>query len=95
MKYKKNIVVPIIKKSDTPSPKISNKIKCKNCRKYYDPDNNNKCRFHPGELKNDGLRTNNAYDKSVYNCCGAVIIGFQPVLKDVPGCVTSLSHIPI
>jgi len=96
MKFKKNIVVPIInKKPDTPSPKISNKIKCKNCRKYYDPDNNSKCRYHPGPLRNDGLRTHNSYDRTTYQCCGGEIKGFINVLEDVPGCTMNSNHIPI
>jgi len=97
MKFNKKIVLPVSTlkdmKADTPSPKISTKIKCINCSKYMEPDDTSKCQYHSGKLRTDGLRTSNSYDESVYECCGKVRIGFNPILEEPAGCVVAPSHI--
>jgi len=76
---------------NTPSPKIDNRVKCRNCRKFFNPDENGECRFHSGS-GSTGLRTHNGYDEIVYSCCGQVDKGFYPVHIESEGCVVKEKH---
>ena len=92
---KKNLdrLPTISKEYNTPSPKVSDKKKCRNCKKYFDPKNNDKCYYHPGELITDTLRVNNNYDELKYSCCGGVEVGFFPNLVPAVGCKINNNHI--
>lgn len=74
------------------SPVIKDKYKCKNCLKYFDPENNGKCYFHTGKAIVTGLRTCNYYDEIKYDCCEKVQIGFNPTLKEALGCQVKDAH---
>ena len=93
--FKVTAVLPLPKNKEynTPSPQISDKVKCKNCRKYFCPENNGKCYYHPGKLFTDGLKTDNNYDEAMYSCCGQVEKGFFPTLVPVIGCKVNDFHV--
>ena len=75
------------------SPNVVTKPKCKTCLKYFDPEENEECRYHSGEPITDGLRVYNQYDEIKYSCCGAIQLGFHPVYKEAPGCKSYITHI--
>jgi len=80
----------------TPEYKISSKVKCNNCRKYFEPDDNKgPCVFHPKSPNTDGLRVHNEYDEFVHPCCGRIQKGFFPTLVEAPGCISYEKHEPI
>ena len=96
--FKKNRIVPVLpstgidNRAETPDYKISSKVKCKNCRKYFDENNNTECLYHPRDPKTEGLRIYNQYDEVIHPCCGKVQKGFEPILIDAPGCVKKDKH---
>jgi hypothetical protein len=88
MIQKPRFVLPTINAIDkiSTSPNIKTRYKCKNCSKYFNPEKNEKCYYHPGEQTTSGLRTNNYYDEIRFTCCEGVQIGFNPVVKESKGC---------
>tara|TARA_B100000674_G_C37577871_1_gene794904 strand:- start:65 stop:403 length:339 start_codon:yes stop_codon:yes gene_type:complete len=77
------------------SPKIDSRPRCKYCKKYYNPDENNEyaCSYHPGPIKCD-LRVRNYHDEITYECCNKKEIGFSERLTKTEGCIIS-SHVPL
>lgn len=74
------------------SPNVKKIYKCINCHRHFDPKKNEKCYFHDKIPICDGLRTNNAYDRIVYPCCGKVQKGYDPILEKTQGCIVNDSH---
>ena len=82
-----------VTKSGPDSPNVVIKPKCKNCLKYFDPEQNEKCWFHSGKAVTDGLRVYNQYDEVKYSCCGAIQQGYNPIYKEAQGCQYNDKHI--
>ena len=74
------------------SPRVKKVYKCINCNRHFNPNKNEKCYFHNKAPMCDGLRTNNAYDRVIYPCCGKVQIGYDPILEKTQGCIVNDSH---
>lgn len=75
--------------------KIKTKTKCRNCKKYFDPENNSNCWYHSGNEITDGLRVYNQYDEVRYSCCGAIQQGYGTIYKEAIGCKFNDKHIEI
>ena len=80
-------------KTGPDSPNVVIKPKCINCLKYFDPEENEECSYHPGKPITDGLRVYNQYDEIKYSCCGAIQLGYNPIYKEAPGCKSYVTHI--
>ena len=74
---------------------IDSKLKCKNCKKYFNPDNNGNCWYHDGKELSDGLRVYNQYDKVSYTCCHDIREGYTNTYNTSKGCKFSEKHISI
>jgi hypothetical protein len=81
----------LITQIETPSPKVKTQVKCKNCKKFFNPKKNSECRYHP-EIPSTGLRVRNAYDEVHYPCCGKKDLGFNPVYEKADGCIVNEFH---
>ena len=95
MFFRRKPVLPIITECKIKNnvKEISTKVKCKNCSKYFEADDDSSCYFHPGKLVSDGLRTSNFYDELRYECCGKIQKGFNPILEEPKGCKMNKKHV--
>tara|TARA_B100000925_G_C22004356_1_gene472868 strand:+ start:2951 stop:3283 length:333 start_codon:yes stop_codon:yes gene_type:complete len=83
------------KKNKLSNQRIITKSQCKNCHLYYDPKNNDKCYYHPGQPIKTGLRINAHYDQYKYDCCNGIQIGMHPIVKRPKGCCIKNLHEPL
>jgi len=72
---------------DAQLERLMTTVRCIRCTALYREDENNDeaCAYHPGPTQT-GLRNQNHLDRVQFLCCGAVQIGYQPILLAAEPC---------